>query len=158
MSFPKTGLQIGNLRVKSGPQLCFVWPTQCFLQMRKVYIIIYISGFAGKPGRSSNLESQRGAAELLPRSSCPLLSLCPSQGHQLSHSIFSPWVLMKPNSIFSPWVLAKPNSWLHATVPRITDGLATLALTHQISSTLPSIILMIKKKKKRKKLPQMLPW
>ena len=59
VSFPKTGLQIGNLRAKSGPQMCFVWPMQCFLKIRKFYIIIYISGFAGKPGRSSNPVSAR---------------------------------------------------------------------------------------------------
>ena len=79
MSLPKTGLQIGNPRAKSGPQMCFVWPTQCFLKIRKFYIIIYISGFAGKLGRSSDPESQRGDARLLLRSRCPLLSLCPSQ-------------------------------------------------------------------------------
>lgn len=79
LSFPKLGLQIGNPRAKSGLQMCFVWPTQCFLKIRKFYIIIYISGFTGKPGRASNPESQCGNARLLLRNSCPLLSSCASQ-------------------------------------------------------------------------------
>lgn len=59
-----------------------IWPTDVFclahsvfLKIRKFYIIIYISGSAGKPGRSSNSERQRGDAGLLR----PLRLLGPSQ-------------------------------------------------------------------------------
>lgn len=88
-SFPKTGLQIGNPRAQSGPQMCCVWPMQCFLKIRKFYIIISISGSAAKPGRFSNLEPQHGDARVVLRSSWPLLSLCPSQTLSASTVQFS---------------------------------------------------------------------
>lgn len=92
VSFPKTGLQIGDPTAKSGPQMCFAWPTQCFLKIRKFYIIIYISGLAGKLGRSSDPESQHGDARLLLRSSRPLLPPAPRRRslHPLSSSVFLP--------------------------------------------------------------------
>ena len=55
----KMTLDLTVAQAKSGPQMCFVWPMQCFLKIRKFYIIIYISGFAGEPGRSSNPVSAR---------------------------------------------------------------------------------------------------
>ena len=54
VTFPKMWLQIGNLRAKSGPQMCFLWPIQCFLKIGKIYIIIYTSSSTGKPGRSGD--------------------------------------------------------------------------------------------------------
>lgn len=114
-AFPRTWLQVGNLRAKSGPQMCFVWPTQSFLKIRKFYIIIYISGFSGEPGRSSNPESEHSDAGLLPRSSH---SLFPSQTLPALTAQFS----VLPQGICQ-FLFTEDN-------PHIAEWLAALALTY----------------------------
>lgn len=121
-------LQTSIPQAKSGPQMCFVWPTQSFLKIRKFYIIIYISGFSGEPGRSSNPESEHSDAGLLPRSSH---SLFPSQTLPALTAQFS----VLPQGICQ-FLFTEDN-------PHIAEWLAALALTYQASSTLPSITVTI---------------